>query len=56
MVGKKPVVETDEVGKKRTKVVNNSADSASPMPRLKEGPGGDRGKQHIFFSLFPKLR
>ncbi|XP_057474494.1 helicase protein MOM1-like isoform X3 [Actinidia eriantha] len=47
MVGKKPKVETDEVGKKHTKVVNNSADSVSPMARLKEGPGGDRGDSGV---------
>ncbi|KAI7990761.1 Helicase protein MOM1 [Camellia lanceoleosa] len=34
---KKPEVKTDEVGKKRKKVVNNSADPASLSPRLKEG-------------------
>ncbi|XP_057508879.1 helicase protein MOM1-like isoform X2 [Actinidia eriantha] len=47
MVGKKPEVETDEVGKKHTKVANNSADSASPRSRLKEGPGGERGDSGV---------
>ncbi|GFS30895.1 hypothetical protein Acr_00g0014630 [Actinidia rufa] len=47
MVEKKPEVETDEVGKKHTKVANNSADSASPRSRLKEGPGSERGDSGV---------
>ena len=54
MVEKKPEVETDEVVKKHTKVANNSADSASPRSRLKEGPGSERGKQQILFIFISK--
>lgn len=39
-----PEVGNHELGKKCDKVVNDSADPASSRPRLREGPGDERGK------------
>ncbi|KAL7173695.1 hypothetical protein ACSBR2_033030 [Camellia fascicularis] len=60
-IPEKPVVEADEVGKKRKMVVNNNADPASLSPRLKEnelpgdGGGGSEVPTGSASQLLPRL-
>ncbi|XP_028070607.1 helicase protein MOM1-like isoform X2 [Camellia sinensis] len=60
-IPEKPVVEADEVGKKRKMVVNNNADPASLSPRLKEselpgdGGGGSGVPTGSASQLLPRL-